>query len=430
MTGAGRVLIADADPGASKVLAAILADEGFGVQTAACAASALQILETEEIDTIISDLHLPGSDGLALIREGTGRQPEIPVIVLSAGAASDVSAWVIDRGAWGYFRKPPDYPLLKGMVARAVNSRCLGRQLQAAQQQLRWQELRQQTGTDMGAWTAWGQALELGREAAGNLLIQAEAGTGRRRLAQALHQWRTQGKHPFYPFDCASGELIFKERRADGSVFPALHPSLRTGTVYLREPASLHLIGQHRLQKMLDDLPVGGVRIIAATGIDLAREAAAGRFSSTLLDRLAEQTILVPPLRSRRQEIAWLAWRFLCQAVGSISPPLFAAEALQAMIDHAWPGNDRQLEGAVIQAAATAAGGEIGREHLPWEIIGSPLPGPSTLREMETLIIREALHKSGGNKSHAAKMLGVSRKTLYKRLKEIRTGDSSACVAG
>ncbi|MBE0595957.1 MAG: sigma-54-dependent Fis family transcriptional regulator [Desulfuromonadales bacterium] len=425
-------MIADADPGATKVLAAILGDEGFAVHTATCCASASRLLQVEEIDTIISDLQLPG--GLPLFRDDSRAGVEIPLILLSSAPAGDSISWALDRGAWCYFRKPPDYPLLKRIIARAVSSCRLARQLQAIRQRLRWMELQRQSDVDPVQPTIFGKALAQVRDCCGNLLIEGEAGVGCRRLAFALHLWRTEGKQAFHLADCVNGELVFQERRMEDVISAELFPfGARGGTLYLRGVGNLRLAGQRRLGEWLHRLSAdgpGASRVIAASGRDLTREVAEGRFSNELLQMLSEHRVELPPLRRRRWEIPWLAWRFLGQlSPPGGDPPILQADAIQALVDYSWPGNDRQLRQVLTQAMARA-GGPIGRSALPQEVVlpGSPGVSGQTLRQMESLIIQETLQKSGGNKSHAAKVLGLSRKTLYKRLKESSPSSTSAAV--
>lgn len=441
----GLVLIVDDEPNAAKVLAAILSGEGHTVLTAADAASAERILKTRDVDAIITDMRMPGRDGMQLYEHVAEHLPDIPVIFLTAYGTVDSAVNAITRGAFYYFIKPPDYVKLKSMVSRAVEQRALKREVA---------ELRKRVAAGAGGDRIIGTSpemlkifdtIEAVKDSMSSVLVSGETGTGKELIARSLHFGSVRRDRPFVAVNCAAiprelmeSELFGYEKGAFSGASTrriGRFEAAADGTIFLDEIGELDLSLQAKLLRVLQEKEVERLgsnqkikvnfRVVSSTNRDLKREIAAGAFREDLYYRLNVVQLSVPSLRERREDIPLLASEFV-KEFGLKEGKILALsdEVLRALSCYEWPGNIRQLRNTVERAVVLARGGKITLKHLPEEVVAvsgrrATVAEPRTLRELEDEAIKSALRECRGNKSLVAKKLGISRKTLYKRLEQL-----------
>jgi two-component system nitrogen regulation response regulator GlnG len=396
---------------------------------------------------------MPGMSGLNVLPEIKRLDPEIPVIICTAHADLATAVQAMKLGAYDYLTKPFDMDLLALTVSRAV---------ERGQLRLRIDELKRQgSGSSladcMGGGAAIGQVIQqVARvaESSFTVLVQGETGTGKELVARAIHQQSPRREAPFVTVDCGAipetlveSELFGHERGAFTGAQAkreGYFQLARGGTLFLDEIGNIPLATQAKLLRVLEQrevLPLGGGRpvavdgrIIAATNADLQQGVKAGRFRADLYYRVGEFTITLPPLRSRREDIAHLAQRFLDEVSMELRRPVrrVSDEAMAALLRHEWPGNVRELRN-VIRKAALLATDVVTAEHLPALGVAAGPPGgvaapvddELSLREVAGLaatraereLIRQALEATKGNKSQAARMLRTDYTTLHAKMK-------------
>ena len=446
----GRILVVDDEEGIRSFVAEALATAGHDVTQAADGREALRRLAERGFDLVLTDLKMPGIDGLEVVRRVRAEQPEVEVIVLTAHGSVDTAVQAMKLGAFDYLQKPVGSPAeLRLLVERALERRTL---LAA-----RDRELREAPGEAPLSWgdPAMVPVVEALRKVAptnATVLLLGESGTGKEVAARAVHRWSARSAGPFVAVNGAAisehlleSELFGHEKGA----FTGAHERRRGrlelaagGTFFLDEIGELRPELQVKLLRVLQERcfeRVGGtqtieadVRWIAATNRDLRVERDAGRFREDLYHRLAVFPIRLPPLRERRADILPLA-RALLAAVGAQlgRPGLTLAPAAERRIVAAeWRGNVRELRNALERAAILADGSAIDEVHL-W--LEAPAPTGSAagaaappvvrpLDELEREAIDRALAESGGNRREAALRLGIGVRTLYEKLKRYGLG--------
>ncbi len=440
----GRILIVDDEPAGTCVLSAILAEEGYDVMTSDNADYAGRVVRHEDLDAVITDLKVPGSDGMRFFDYICEAKPDIPVVFLTACGTIESAVAAMSRGAFYYFVKPPDYEKLKGILARAVEKRRLKREIDL---------LKSRLANEANGYAIVGNTPELRRiletvdavkDSMSTVLISGETGTGKELIARTLHYRSMKSTLPFITVNCAAipRELVAVELFGCEKGAFAGATARRTGkfeeaangVVFFDEISELELPVQEKLLHVLETMEIerlGGsrkirvaFRLISATNRDLLAEVRKGRFREDLYSRIAMVEIPVPPLRHRADDILLLATAFLsecCARNGRLVT--LSGEVLKTLQLYHWPGNIRELKNVIERAFILAKGGQIGFRELPAEILSmrkQPAQNGSTrtLKELEIHAIRETLHKCRGNKSKTAKILGISRKAFYKRLRE------------
>lgn len=446
MTGRprGKVLIVDDEPNAIKVLSAILRDDGYTVHVAYDVASAEKILGSEEPDSIITDMKMPGKDGMQFMEYVMDRHPDIPVIFLTAYGSVDSAVHAVTRGAFYYFIKPPDYVKLKGMLARAVEQRLLKKELEELRKKVHGGGAARLIGTTPDMIRIL-ETIEAVKDSMSSVLVCGETGTGKELIARSLHYGSIRHDKPFVAVNCAAiprelmeSELFGYEKGAfSGAVSRRIgrFEEASDGTIFLDEIGELELSLQAKLLRVLQEKEIERLgsnrkikvnfRLVSSTNRDLSQEVAAGTFREDLFYRLNVVQIKVPPLRERREDIPLLTAE-LVRECGLREGKVLAVddEVMQAFQDFSWPGNIRQLRNIIERAAVLAKKNRLTLRELPEEFRPSATENEErsavkTLREIEVDAVRAALAQCRGNKSHAAKLLGISRKALYKRLAEM-----------
>ncbi len=437
-----RVLVVDNDPAMLDVLRQHLEADGFAVTAAADGAAALRALDDTPVDVILTDLIMDDVGGLDVLAAAQRRQPHARVFLMTAFGTIETAIEAMRRGAYDYLTKPFKLAEVTLAVRRALDDH----RLRVENARLR-AEVERQFGLDrlVARSRAMRAVIDQVRAVAdtdASVLLLGESGTGKELVASALHWTSARRGGPFVPVNCTAvpealleSELFGHEKGAFTGADrrrPGLFAAADGGTLFLDEVGDLSPALQAKLLRATEDKavrPVGGaaeialdLRLVAATNRDLPAMVRAGAFREDLYYRLAVITIRLPALRERPEDIAELAEHFLRRAAARLGKPLagFAEDAAAWMQDHAWPGNVRELANAVERAAVLAAGPRIALADLGTEFASSA--GGHALRptldQLEQQYIRRVLDESGGDKVAAARVLGVSVRTLQRRVKE------------
>jgi two-component system, NtrC family, response regulator AtoC len=446
----GTILIVDDEKPTREGLRQSLEDE-FDVYTAGTVEEALKALDADYIDLVLTDLRLRGEDGMALI-EMILQRPRAPVCMLMTAYGSIATAVeALKRGAYDFVTKPVNIDELGLKIARAIK----GRQTEHENLQLR-QQVDKRFGLEnlIGESSAMHEIFDTIRQVApsrATVLLTGESGTGKELIAHAIHNLSSRNKTRFIAFNCAAfspqlieSELFGHERGAfTGAVERRVgrFEQAAGGTLFLDEIGEIDSNIQVKLLRALDPglfERVGGnqsiqadVRLIGATNRDLAALVREGKFREDLYYRLAVVQIRVSPLRERKEDIPLLANTFLkeiCERDGKAFRPL-SPDAMEALLRYDWPGNVRELKGAIDSGVTLATGNQITVRDLPLTVQGASAGLPLrevgnqdfvNIRDNEVRLIMRALDESGGNRTEAAKKLGISRRTLHRRLKELQ----------
>ena len=449
MTDRGRILIVDDEANARTALAELLRDEGFQIETAADGFKALPKLEDFRPDLLLTDLKMPGLDGLELMRRAREGDPEIAAVVMTAYGAIDTAVAAMRQGAADYLTKPINVDELLIVMDRVLERQRLQRESGILRERL---SERHRIHNIVGSCAAMQRVLETVVQVApsrASVLITGESGTGKELIAAAIHQHSPRSEGPFVKLHCAAladslleSELFGHERgaftgaagRRDGRFHQA-----DGGTLFLDEIGEIPASTQIKLLRFLQEREferVGGnqtikvdVRIVTATNRDLAQLVREGKFREDLYYRLNVVSIEVPPLRARASDIPLLASHFLRKYAAENGKTIlgFSPDALDRIMHHDWPGNVRELENAVERAVVVCRSDEIRIEDLAPSISTGTadsgrnqmpqVPG-ATLADLEKYAILKTLEHTGGSTSRAAQMLGISPRKIQYRLRD------------
>jgi len=447
----GRVLFVDDDPAMGAVMRDGLARMGFEVRTEADPRAALALVEREELDAVVTDLRMGALDGLSLCRALTERRPQLPVIVLTAFGSYESAVAAMRAGAHDFLDKPVDVERLALSLQRAVELRRLREEVR---------RLRDDAGRLRGYGEMCGESpamlrvhdlLDRVRDSDVTVLVTGESGTGKELVARALHRLGRRAGGPFVAVNCAAlseslleSELFghakgaFTDARA---ARPGLLVEAHGGTLFLDEVGEMSLGMQVKLLRALQDRrvrPVGGsgevpfdARVVAATHRDLRALIEAGSFREDLYFRLAVLEIEVPPLRARGGDVLLLAQRFVEEAAARTGKQVvgLSAEAAARLAAYPFPGNVRELANSMERAVAVTRHDRVGVEDLPERIAEAQTPGAdpgadavspapllAPLEEVERRHVLRVLDAVQGRRADAAEILGIDRKTLYRKL--------------
>jgi DNA-binding NtrC family response regulator len=447
MADSRSLLVVDDDAAMREMLASMLEPEGFVVDTAKTADEALERLRDRDYDLVLSDIRMPGRSGIALASDMRDLRARTPVVLMTAFGSLDSAVEAIRAGAFDYITKPFKREAVLVTLERALAHRAL------SEENVRLRRAVDQTtalGDLVGASPAMRELFALvKRVGAGrsSVLITGESGTGKEVVARTIHFSGSRARGPFVPVNCTAIPEGLLESELFGHVrgaFTGAHASKRGlfeeasgGTLFLDEIGDMGPSLQGKLLRVLQDheiRPVGGnvsvkvdVRIIAATNRDLRAEIEAGRFRHDLYYRLNVIPIHIPPLRERPEDVVLLANQFLRRH----SPDRirrFTPAALESLKRRRWEGNARELENWIERVLALCDRDVIDAADLPQadgaaasaprtgkDALGFALERRMTVRELEDSYIEEVLRFTGGNKVQAARILGINRRTLYRR---------------
>jgi DNA-binding NtrC family response regulator len=467
LLAAARPLVAvvDDDPSAVRLFERLL--DAAGLQTRACR-SGREVLDLDlsTLAAVCLDVCLGDEDGVEVLRQLRARDPELPVIMVTAGQAIDTAVEAMRAGAYDYVIKPMDARRLVPAVQRAVDRRALALRVSSLEKELGAGAARPIVGKSPAIRETLA-LVDRVRSADVPVCLRGETGTGKELFARAIHQGSLRKAGPFVALNCAAiaetlleSELFGHERGAftgAASLHRGCFEQAQGGTLLLDEVGEMSPAVQASLLRALEERTirrVGGTadiaidaRIISATHRDLDEEVRAGRFRQDLFYRLVVFPITVPPLRDRRDDVPLLVAHVLTElAAKGGGPRLIEPVALEALLAHDWPGNVRELQNVIVRARLACDGSTIGLAHLPLALRqprrrrSSPPAAHAlqaatsdegagatiiTLRELERRQIKRALRATNGNMSRAARLLGIGRATLYRKLEDEAPGPAS-----
>ena len=449
MSDPRSVLVVDDDQPMRDMVMSLLEDEGVCGVAADSAEAALKQLSEQSFSAVLSDIRMPGMDGVELVGRIRELRPHTPAILMTAFGSVDSAVQALRAGAFDYITKPFKREVLLASLERAFEHGVLeqeNRLLRRAVDRL------SSFGDLIGASPAMREIFALIRKVAGsrsNVLITRESGTGKDVVARTLHFTGNRRDKPFVPINCTAMPEGLLESELFGHVrgaFTGAHTSKKGlfeeadgGTLFLDEIGDMPLGLQGKLLRVVQDReirPVGGnrgvkvdVRLITATNRDLANEIDAGRFRKDLYYRLNVIPIHMPPLRERPEDLPPLAEAFLRKHEGD-EPRSISPEALRRLASYRWEGNARELENLIERALTLSTSRELGVDDLPLPgldggdadetspeelLLDRAAEQQLTLRELGDLYIARILERTGGNKVRAARVLGINRRTLYRR---------------
>ncbi|HEY1578574.1 MAG TPA: sigma-54 dependent transcriptional regulator [Terracidiphilus sp.] len=449
---AGSILVIDDEAGIRESLEVLLSLEGYTVTTANDGEHGLRTLEMASFDLVLLDLALPGQSGLDLLPQIKERQPETPVIMITAYGTVENVVEAIRAGAENFVQKPWDNEKLLADIRSAVA------RYKAEEENLQLKRTLKQRynfANIVGKSEIMLRVFDLVAQVApsrSTILVQGESGTGKELIAKAIHANSPRRDKPFVPVNTGAMPTELLESTLFGHVRGAFTSAIASkkglfevangGTLFLDEIATMGMDTQAKILRVLQDrrfMHLGGiqeiqvdVRIIAATNVDLRQAVRDGRFREDLFYRLNVITIDLPPLRSRREDIPLLVNHFLEYYANDngLSPRRLTADALRALIDHDWPGNVRELENSIERGVVLSSSTMIGSELLPGHITGRSFqdallehnPNASLfdiLEDIERRIIIEKLERCNWNQTDAAEQFHIPLSTLNQKIKRL-----------
>jgi two-component system response regulator HydG len=443
-----KILVVDDDPEMCGLLSDALRGEDFSVLTTDDSLEASKILKREEFDAIITDLKMKGLIGLDLLEEAKKVAPLTPVIIITAFGTIESAIKAMKLGAYDYVTKPFQMDELVLTVKKALENRLLKKEVLRLKKEVESRyHFHQLIGKSPSMKKIY-NLIERIRESSSNILLTGESGTGKELVAKAIHYNSSRKEGPLVAINCAAipetlleSELFgykkgaFTDAKSDkkGLIFEA-----HSGTIFLDEIAEMPPTLQAKLLRVIEEKevrPLGDtssyaidVRIVSSSNRDIKSLIQQGLFREDLYYRLKVIDIELPPLRERKEDIPLLVGHFIEKFSREMKRGTLGVseKALRILLDYAWPGNVRELEN-VIQRAITLSGHEmIQSEDLPHtliqgteeDIIEKSLQEKYTIEQLVNQYIKKVLIEVGGNKSKAAEILGLDRKTLYRKLQE------------
>jgi len=436
MTTADTVVVVDDDPAHRTMLRTLLTGWGYAVSEADDGSRAIDMVHEQAFDLILMDIRMIKVSGLEALGEIKAFNPAIPVIIMTAYSSVESAVEAMKNGAYDYLTKPLDFDELRLIMERAMEHSHLREENRRLRETL---GAHFDTRNIIGTSPAMIRLMETVAQVAASeatVLITGESGTGKEMIAGAIHFNSPRKDGPFVKINCAAitetlleSELFGHEKGAFTGAYRRKEGRFRQahgGTLFLDEVSEMSLAMQVKLLRVLQDREitrVGGeeviqvdVRIIAAANKDLMAEIQAGRFRDDLYYRLNVVAIAMPPLRERREDIPLLAQHFLEQFAEKNRKQIkgFAPQAMDRLLRYEWPGNVRELMNAVERAVVLARTDYLDEGEVPLEA-AAPLDLP--LDEVEKATIMRTMEITNGNKSEAARRLGITRRTLHKKLK-------------
>lgn len=442
-----RILIADDEPRIRRIVSLLLGDAGYEVKTASNGGEAVALAESFAPDIILLDQQMPVMNGTEAMQRILKKNPDQVIILMTAYGTISLAVEAVKGGAYDFIEKPFDNNELLLKVKNAIGHGALKQQVKQLQQQLDGGP-RPIIGSEGGLKTVM-QQLERVAPTDATVLIHGESGTGKELMARAIHRLSRRAQRPFVDTNCGAIPLTLIENELFGhergaftdakEAQPGIFEQTDGGTLFLDEVGELPMDAQVKLLRVLEERRVtriGGtrqrpvdVRIVAATNRNLEEEVRKGHFRLDLLYRLNVFTLELPPLRQRREDIPLLADFFIRKhdRLLSLDVRALTPAAMDRLCAYDWPGNVRDLENAIQSAMILCTDGVIDVPQLPARIRGyegadAPLPVAGDLRassaQTEREVIEKALQQHGGNRTLTAEALGISRKTLFNKMKK------------
>jgi DNA-binding NtrC family response regulator len=447
------ILVVDDELEMRKLLQDTLEEDHYRVVVASDGQEALTCMESEKFPVVVTDLRMKGVDGFGLLEQVVQRHPESNVIMMTGFGTVESAVDAMKHGAFDYLTKPVKRDELLVTVQKALREALLRQEVQQLRQVVNREFA---FGQILGKSKPMREIFELIRRVADsqtNILITGESGTGKELVAKALHFNSQRKSKPFVPVNCAAIPELLLESELFGHVRGAftdaksdkhgLFEEAHDGTLFLDEVSELPMMLQAKLLRAVQEREIRrvgatkstsvNVRLIAATNVLLAEEVKEKRFREDLYYRLNVIEIRLPPLRDRKEDIPLLAHGLLQKSLTAQQKHVegIADSALARLIDYPWPGNVRELENILERAATLTQGQKVSLEDLPLNIqniqgegqfIEDAVEQTLPLAQVEQSYIRRVLEKLGGNKYQTAQVLGIDRKTLYRKLSEMEGG--------
>ena len=442
-----NVLLVDDDDPFREALGEELQRSGFKLRAVRDAESALRELQDRSFDVAIIDLNLPGRPGEELIHELRDRSPSTEVLVLTGHATVENAVRTMKDGAYDFLTKPCNLDELEVVIRKAFEKRSLVRENAVLQRELARREPYREFVGNSAPLRSVLEMISRVSQTDSTVLIQGESGVGKELAARAVHRTSLRSTQPFIVVDCTSlqesllqSELFGHEEGAFTGAVARKHGLFEVadgGTMFLDEIGEMSLPLQARILRVLDTCifrRVGGVkdvrvdvRIICATNRDLYQMVKEGRFRQDLYYRINVVSFTLPPLRERRRDIPQLAGHFAeSSPVARRRTVRFSPEALAALQAYSWPGNVRELHNVVERALILAAGDEVSLQDLPGNLrhegaaaMHDLTTGRPRLADLERQYITRLLEEFKGHRARVAEVLGISERTLYRRLKTL-----------
>lgn len=442
----GSLLVVDDNEESLASLQAGFGRSGYEVVGAHGGAAAVELLGQRDVDVIVTDLRMPDADGMAVLAAALDKPIPPPVIILTAFGTIESAVEALQKGAFTYLTKPVNLSELRMAVTKAMEHYGLRKENQALRREIDRRYGFEELIGDTREMQTLVERLRAIADTRATVLIEGESGTGKELVARALHKNSGRAKKPFIPIHCAAlseslieSELFGHEKGAFTGAAgrrEGLFELANGGTVFLDEVGEIPLGTQVKLLRVLESrefLRVGGaesvhvdVRVLAATNRSLQEEVEEGRFREDLFYRLNVVKVVVPPLRARTGDIPVLVERFLKEFSvehARQAVPL-TRKALNKLMQFAWPGNVRQLRNVMENLVLFSSGGSIDVDDLPAEITLAQseefmVPVGVPLDQVERQVIERTLISAAGNRTRAAELLGISRRTLLRKIKEL-----------
>jgi two-component system response regulator HydG len=445
------VLVVDDEQGILDSLSKIFKREGLNVLVASDGASGLELLRKHRVSVLLTDLMMPKTTGMDLLKAAKTVAPETEVVLMTAYGTVETAVAAMKEGAYDFVTKP----LKRAHVVRIVRNALEKQSLVIENRALRAQLAEKRQRSIIGTSLAWRRTMDITVQAAASeatVLLLGESGTGKELLARAIHENSPRAHSPFVPINCAAipesileAELFGYEKGAFTGATTSREgrfEAANTGTLFLDEIGDMSRHVQVKLLRVLQEgeierLGGGGrtrqidIRLIAATNMNLAKAVREGRFREDLYYRLNVVPVHVPPLRDRREDVPLLVQHFVqiySQKNGKSITGCSRA-ALDILADYSWPGNVRELENAIERAVVLSRDSTIGEHDLPRELVDAGAGGidapalsfniGTPLADIEMRVIRETLRHTKGDKRLAAKLLGIATRTIYRRLEAL-----------
>lgn len=450
LSSPGSILVVDDDRAHRTMLRTLLGGWGYAVQEADDGARAIKKVHEKSYDLILMDVRMVEVSGLQALSEIRSFNPAIPIIIMTAYSSVETAVEALKKGAYDYLSKPLDFDELELAIGRAMDHTRLKEENRALKERL---GVGFNTGDIIGRSRVMVELLEtvaLVAPTEATVLITGESGTGKELIASAIHLNSPRRENPFIQLNCAAitetlleselfghekGAFTGADRRREGR-FRLAH----SGSIFLDEVSEMSVAMQAKLLRVLQEKEiqrVGGeevlrvdVRVMAATNRDLKAEIKGGRFREDLYYRLNVVTLAVPALRERREDIPLLAQHFLNTFAEKNRKQIkgFTPQAMDRLVRYDWPGNVRELMNAVERGVILCRGDYVSEMDFPLsvsdvlapeqELVREELLADLPLEEVEKVTILKTLESAGGNKSETARRLGITRRTLHKKLKK------------
>ena len=445
--GHARVLVLDDEREMGSFLVDLLSDEGYTTEAYQRGTEVVAALEKESADLLITDMVMDGMKGMEVLRAAQLRDPSIAVVMITAFGTIESAVEAMRRGAFYYLTKPFKSADLLFIVQKALEEKHLRTEVLRLQKEV---ESHYHFDQIIGKSAAMQQVFELVervKESPVNILLTGESGTGKDLLARTLHYQSGRKQSPFVPVNCAAIPEQLLESELFGYIRGAFTDARKDkkglfieadgGTLFLDEVGELPLLLQAKLLRVIEDKevrPLGAtkvekvdVRIIAATNRDMREAVERGEFRQDLFYRLSVVDIHIPSLRERPEDLPLLLQHFITRSSQASQVRRLSADALRILLNYPWPGNVRELENTIERALVLCRGEEITPNDLPVHLTASKpqvsglehaLLRRRSLADLEREYIRLALEFTEGKKKEAADILGIDRKTLYRKLEE------------